>query len=73
MEPQASTTSNAATLALSANFPAGEGCLPSLSPGCTGFPAPVSATVTYKLTRNNQLKIGYAAKNSRAARRRSSI
>ena len=62
--PQASTTSNAATLALSANFPAGEGCLPSLSPGCTGFPAPVSATVTYKLTRNNQLKIGYAAKNT---------
>ena len=60
---QASTTSNAAVLTLRASFPSGEGCLPSLSPGCTGFPAAVSATVTYKLTANNQLKIGYAATN----------
>jgi Aldose 1-epimerase len=60
---QASTTSNAAVLTLTASFPSGEGCLPSLSPGCTGFPAAVSATVTYKLTANNQLKIGYAATN----------
>ena len=51
------------SLALSATFPAGEGCLPSLSPGCTGFPAPMKATVTYTLTRSNQLRISYKATN----------
>jgi aldose 1-epimerase len=56
-------TNGAAVLTLTANMPAGEGCLPSLSPGCTGFPAQVQATVTYKLTPDNQLKIGYAATN----------
>jgi aldose 1-epimerase len=51
------------SLALSASFPAGEGCLPSLSPGCTGFPAPMKATVTYTLTSSNQLQIAYKATN----------
>ena len=51
------------SLALSASFPAGEGCLPSLSPGCTGFPAPMKATVTYTLTSSNQLQISYKATN----------
>ena len=45
------------SLALTATFPAGEGCLTSLSPGCTGFPAPMKATVTYTLTHSNQLQI----------------
>ncbi len=44
-------------------FPAGEGCLRSLSPNCTGFPASVKATVTYTLTNDNALKIGYEAVN----------
>jgi aldose 1-epimerase len=51
-------------LTLTANFPAGEGCLPSLSPGCTGYPAAISADVTYSLTKDNQLKIFYWAKNT---------
>ena len=54
---------NYVALTLTHDFPAGEGCLPKLSPGCTGFPAPVDATVTYKLTRDNQLKIAYSATN----------
>jgi aldose 1-epimerase len=59
-----SKTANAVALALSANFPAGEGCVTKLTPGCTGFPASVAATVTYTLTRDNQLKISYSAKNT---------
>jgi aldose 1-epimerase len=59
----ASTSSAGATLTLTANFPAGEGCLPALSPGCTGFPAPVTAKVTYTVTPNSQLQISYAATN----------
>jgi aldose 1-epimerase len=51
------------SLSLTASFPAGEGCLVSLSPGCTGFPAPMEATVTYTLTHSNQLQIGYSATN----------
>jgi aldose 1-epimerase len=51
------------SLALTATFPAGEGCLRSLSPGCTGFPAPMKATVTYTLTHSNQLQIAYSATN----------
>jgi aldose 1-epimerase len=60
------STSKSATgvsLKLTNTFPAGEGCLPSLSPGCTGFPAAVKATVVYTLTRDNQLQISYAATN----------
>jgi aldose 1-epimerase len=60
------TTAGGASLTLTANFPAGEGCLPSLSPGCTGFPAAVSAKVTYMLTPRNQLQISYAATNRSA-------
>jgi aldose 1-epimerase len=58
-----SITRSAATLTLTHSFPAGEGCLPSLSPGCTGFPAPILATVTYSVTRDDQLKIRYDAVN----------
>ena len=61
--PSASADRSAATLKLTHTFPQGEGCLMSLSPGCTGFPATVSATVTYLLTRDNQLKIEYNAVN----------
>ena len=59
-----SSSADAATLTLTHDFPAGEGCLPSLSPGCTGFPATISATVTYSLTRAGQLTVGYDAKNT---------
>jgi aldose 1-epimerase len=62
--PTTSTANGSASLALSASFPAGEGCLASLSPGCTGYPAPVNATVTYTLTHDNQLKINYSATNA---------
>jgi aldose 1-epimerase len=58
-----STGSNSVALILTADFPQGEGCLQSKSPGCTGFPAPVSARVTYRLTRDNQLKISYSVQN----------
>jgi aldose 1-epimerase len=40
----ASLGSAGPTLALTGTFPAGEGCLKSLSPGCTGFPAAMKAT-----------------------------
>jgi aldose 1-epimerase len=50
-------------LKLVGTFPSGEGCLVSLSPGCTGFPAVVQATVTYILTSDNALKIEYHAVN----------
>jgi aldose 1-epimerase len=62
--PSTSSSADAATLTLTHDFPAGEGCLPQLSPGCTGFPATVSATVTYSLTSDGQLKIAYDAKNT---------
>jgi aldose 1-epimerase len=58
-----STAATSVSLTLTASFPAGEGCLPPRSPGCTGFPAPVKATVIYTLTNSNQLKIAYAATN----------
>jgi aldose 1-epimerase len=61
--PSTSTGRNSVALHLTADMPAGEGCLPSLSPGCTGFPAAVTATVTYRLTRDNQLQIRYKATN----------
>jgi aldose 1-epimerase len=61
--PSTSGDGNSVSLALTASFPAGEGCLPSLSPGCTGFPAAVTATVTYTLTRDNALKITYKVVN----------
>ncbi|MFZ0040139.1 MAG: aldose epimerase family protein [Solirubrobacteraceae bacterium] len=61
--PTTSVGANAVALHLTATFPQGEGCLPTLSPGCTGFPAAVQTTVTYRLTRDNQLQIGYQATN----------
>ncbi|HEY6526276.1 MAG TPA: aldose epimerase family protein, partial [Solirubrobacteraceae bacterium] len=59
-----STGQGTASLALTNSFPAGEGCDATLSPGCTGFPAAVTATVTYTLTKDNQLQIAYSAKNN---------
>jgi aldose 1-epimerase len=59
-----SVDKSSVALKLKASLPAGEGCLPSLSPGCTGFPADVDATVTYTLTKDNQIKIGYKAVNT---------
>jgi len=61
--PSASADRHAAVLQLTDTFPQGEGCLMSLSPGCTGFPAAVTATVTYLVTPDNQLKIKYNATN----------
>jgi aldose 1-epimerase len=65
--PTTSSDNDSVSLVLTHDFPAGEGCLPSLTSGCTGptggFPAPVTATVTYSLTRDNQLKISYQVVN----------
>ena len=62
-----SSRAGSASLILTANLPAGEGCLPTLSPGCTGFPAPLTATVTYTLTPNNALRIHYNVLNTAPA------
>jgi aldose 1-epimerase len=61
--PSTSEDRHGASLQLTHHFPAGEGCLASLSPGCTGFPAAVDATVTYTLTRHDALKIAYQVVN----------
>ncbi len=53
-----------AALELTDTFPDGEGCLMALSPNCTGFPASVTATVTYLVTSDNKLKISYSAVNN---------
>ncbi len=60
--PSASADRHAAVLQLTHTFPQGEGCL-TLSATCTGFPAMVTATVTYLVTPDNQLKIEYNAVN----------
>jgi aldose 1-epimerase len=65
--PSTSSDSNSVSLHLTADFPAGEGCDSARTTGCTGpfagFPAPVTATVTYTLTRDNQLQINYHVVN----------
>ena len=61
--PSTSSDSDSVSLQLTASFPAGEGCLPAPGKTCTGFPAPVTATVTYTLTRDNALKITYQVVN----------
>ncbi len=56
-----------AALELTNTFPDGEGCdRTNATTPCTGtgFPADVQATVVYKLTNDNQLKISYTAINS---------
>jgi len=58
------TGTTGVSLTLTDSFPAGEGCLPALSPGCAGFPAPVTATVVYTLTNDSQLKINYKVTNT---------
>jgi aldose 1-epimerase len=58
-------SSNGVSLVLTHSFPAGEGCtVPPSPPSCNGFPAPVTAAVTYTLTRNNALRIDYKAVNT---------
>ncbi|HTP18575.1 MAG TPA: aldose epimerase family protein [Solirubrobacteraceae bacterium] len=61
--PSTSADRHGASLQLTDTFPDGDGCDMTLTPGCTGFPATVDATVTYLLTRDNQLKISYSAVN----------
>ena len=59
-----------ASLTLTNSFPAGEGCLAALTANCSvdgGFPANVTATVVYTLTRDDALKISYSAVNTSAA------
>jgi aldose 1-epimerase len=58
-----SHSANAVTLSLTHAFPAGEGCL-KVTASCTGFPAPVTATVVYSLTRANALDIRYRVDNT---------
>jgi aldose 1-epimerase len=57
------TTKSAAAVTMSATFPAGAGCDTTLTPGCTGFPTAMDASVTFTVTRNNQLKLAYSATN----------
>jgi aldose 1-epimerase len=58
---------NAVSLTLTHDFPAGEGCTIPPSTSCTGFPAPVKATVVYTLTPNNSLRIDYRVLNTAPA------
>jgi aldose 1-epimerase len=62
----ASTSSSrqGVSLILKHDFPEGEGCTIPPSTSCTGFPAPVSATVTYTVTRDNALRIDYSVLNT---------
>jgi aldose 1-epimerase len=60
-----SSSSQGVSLILTHSFPAGEGC--TTSSCTTGYPAPVTATVTYTLTRNNALKIAYNVVNTASA------
>jgi aldose 1-epimerase len=62
--PSTSVSNGSAALQLTATLPAGEGCLIPPSTSCTGFPAAINATVTYTLSRDNQLKIAYKATNT---------
>ena len=62
-----SSSSQGVSLILTHDFPAGEGCTIPPSTSCTGFPAPVSATVTYTVTRDNALRIDYSVVNKAPA------
>jgi aldose 1-epimerase len=62
--PTTEVGSNFVALKLTANLPAGEGCTGVNPTSCTGFPAPITATVTYTLTQDNKLKIDYSATNT---------
>jgi len=62
-----STSRKGVSLILTHSFPAGEGCTIPPSTSCTGFPAPVTATVTYTLTKDNALRIDYKAVNTAPA------
>ena len=62
--PSTSTGPGFAALQLTNTFPAGEGCDLTITKSCTGFPASVTATVTYYLTSDNQLRITYKAVNN---------
>jgi aldose 1-epimerase len=66
----ASTSGHDVSLKLTNSFPAGEGCItPGTGPGeCTGYPAPVTATVTYTLTGGNALRIDYNVVNTAPAK-----
>ena len=58
----ASTSGHDVSLRLTHSFPAGEGCTTSTC--TTGYPAPVTATVTYTLTGGNALRIAYNVVNT---------
>jgi len=62
--PTTAVGSNFVALTLTAKLPAGEGCTGVNPTSCTGFPAPITATVTYTLTQDNQLRIDYSATNT---------
>ncbi|HZE06898.1 MAG TPA: hypothetical protein VE127_16840, partial [Solirubrobacteraceae bacterium] len=62
-----SSSHDGVSLILTHSFPAGEGCTIPPSTSCTGFPAPVTATVTYTVTRDNALRIDYNVLNTAPA------
>jgi aldose 1-epimerase len=61
------SSSQGVSLILTHKFPANEGCTIPPSTSCTGYPAPVTATVTYTLTKDNALRIDYSATNTAPA------
>jgi aldose 1-epimerase len=58
------TTKTNASVTMSASFPAGTGCDKTLTPNCTGYPAPITASVTFTVTKQNALRIHYSATNT---------
>lgn len=58
------TTKTTASVTMSASFPAGTGCDKTLTPDCTGYPTPMTASVKFSVTKKNELKISYSATNT---------
>ncbi len=58
-----SVSGTTAKVTMRASFPAGTGCDLTLTPGCTGFPTAMDASVTFALQKNNSLNIYYSATN----------
>jgi aldose 1-epimerase len=58
-----SVSGTTAKVTMSESFPAGTGCDLTLTPGCTGFPTAIDASVTFVMQKNNSLNLYYSATN----------
>ncbi len=56
-----SQSRNSVSLTLHRVSKEGEGCVPSRTPGCTGYPGNLDVTVVYTLDTHNNLRIDYTA------------